>query len=124
MESNNGDLATIGSFGEWLRRRRHEMALTQATLACSSGCATVTIRKIEDGERRPSRTLALRLAQSLEIAEEKRARFIACALGELNVDRLLIDLQSPTTMPASRRHTLPSLPPLVGRRREIQEIIS
>jgi hypothetical protein len=51
----------ITSFGEWLRRRRKALGLTQAELADQAGCVTGTIRSIEADARRPSRQLAERL---------------------------------------------------------------
>ncbi|MBK6561992.1 MAG: helix-turn-helix transcriptional regulator [Dehalococcoidia bacterium] len=46
-------------FGEWLKRRRQNLDLTQAKLAerCA-GCTVFALRKIESGERRPSKQLA------------------------------------------------------------------
>jgi transcriptional regulator with XRE-family HTH domain/tetratricopeptide (TPR) repeat protein len=70
------------SFGYWVRRRRMALDLTQATLAHLVGCATVTIKKIEHEERRPSQRMAERLAESLGIPEDERAFFIKIALGE------------------------------------------
>jgi D-alanyl-D-alanine carboxypeptidase (penicillin-binding protein 5/6) len=56
------------SFGEWLRGQRKKRHMTQAELARLVHCATVTIRKIEANERRPSRQLAELLAERLEFA--------------------------------------------------------
>jgi DNA-binding XRE family transcriptional regulator len=44
----------IFSFGIWLRRRRRALDLTQAELAQRVGCATITIRRIEADDLRPS----------------------------------------------------------------------
>jgi transcriptional regulator with XRE-family HTH domain len=55
------------SFGYWVRRRRKALDLTQAALASQVGCATITIKKIERDERRPSLTMAERLADFLII---------------------------------------------------------
>jgi non-specific serine/threonine protein kinase len=70
------------SFGYWVRRQRLALDLTQAALARQVGCATVTIKKIERDERRLSRTMAERLAESLEIPEAERQTFIRWSLGE------------------------------------------
>jgi predicted ATPase/transcriptional regulator with XRE-family HTH domain len=75
-------------FSEWLKRRRQELDLTQAQLAKRVSCTVFTIRKIEAGERRPSRQLAGLLAQSLEIPSEDQTTFIKVARGELGVERL------------------------------------
>jgi predicted ATPase/class 3 adenylate cyclase len=86
------------SFGEWVRRRRKALDLTQAALARQVGCAEVTIKKIEADERRPSRQIALRLAESLQLAPAERAAFVQAARGELATDRL--DLPLPPSAPA------------------------
>jgi ABC-type transport system substrate-binding protein/transcriptional regulator with XRE-family HTH domain/tetratricopeptide (TPR) repeat protein len=70
------------SFGYWVRRRRLALDLTQAALATRVGCSVPTVKKIERDERRPSTTMALRLAESLAVPEEERERFVAMALGE------------------------------------------
>src|SRR3954468_6110973 len=82
------DSPAISSFGEWMRRKRQFLDLTQETLAHRVGCAAITIRKIENDERRPSRQMAARLAISLAIAQEERDRFIAVAVGEQSIERL------------------------------------
>ena len=56
------------SFNIWIKRRRRALDLTQEDLAERVGCSTVTIQKIELGERRPSKQVALRLAECLGIA--------------------------------------------------------
>jgi LuxR family transcriptional regulator, maltose regulon positive regulatory protein len=67
------------TFPEWLKRRRQELDLTQDRLAELVGYASPTIQKIERGERRPSRELAARLADALEIPAEERATFLRLA---------------------------------------------
>jgi predicted ATPase/class 3 adenylate cyclase len=78
----------ISSFGEWLRRRRKALDLTQAELAGQAGCVTGTIRSIEADARRPSRQLAERLADVLQLAQDERARFLKVARAELSPDQL------------------------------------
>jgi predicted ATPase/DNA-binding XRE family transcriptional regulator/TolA-binding protein len=75
-------------FGEWLKRRRKELDLTQVELAKRAGCSVPALRKIEAGERRPSKQLAGLLARSLDIPSEDQTTFIRVARGELNVERL------------------------------------
>ena len=55
------------SFGQWLKRRRRALDMTQEELAQRVGCAEVTIFKIEADERRPSKQIAQLLAQQLAI---------------------------------------------------------
>jgi WD40 repeat protein/transcriptional regulator with XRE-family HTH domain len=76
------------SFGRWLQRRRKALDLTQEELAQRVGCAAETLRKIEADVRRPSRQIAERLAEALEIPQADRAAFIKAARAELAVDRL------------------------------------
>jgi transcriptional regulator with XRE-family HTH domain len=77
------------SFGRWLQRRRKALDLTQEELAQRVGCAAETLRKIEADVRRPSRQIAERLAEALEIPESDRAAFVKAARAELAVDRLI-----------------------------------
>jgi class 3 adenylate cyclase len=74
------------TFGEWLRRRRRILDLTQEELAQQLGCAVITIRKLEMDERRPSKAFAQRLAASLEIAPEEQAKFIHFARAKPHLD--------------------------------------
>lgn len=78
----------IYSFGYWVRRRRKALDLTQAALAREVGCATVTIRKIETDERRPSRVMADRLAECLGVSDDEREAFILSGLGEVSAYRM------------------------------------
>ncbi len=66
-------------FGQWLRQRRRSLDMTQTELASLVGCSTVNIRKLEGGERRPSRQMADLLADHLGIADEERAAFVRFA---------------------------------------------
>jgi transcriptional regulator with XRE-family HTH domain len=66
-------------FGQWLRQRRRSLDLTQTELADMVGCSVVTIRKVEVGERRPSRQMAILLANKLGIADEERPAFVRFA---------------------------------------------
>ena len=76
------------SFGYWVRRRRKALDLTQHELAQRAGYALTTIRKIESDARRPSRDMAERLAEVLELPADERAAFIQSARAELAVDRI------------------------------------
>jgi len=75
------------TFGEWLRRRRRALDITQQELAQRVGCGITTIRKIEAGERRPSKQLATQLAVCLDIAPEEYDRLITFARAERYSDR-------------------------------------
>lgn len=67
------------SFGDWVRRRRRALDLTQAGLAERVSCSQAAIKKIEAEERRPSRALAQRLAEHLGIPAPERAAFVHAA---------------------------------------------
>jgi class 3 adenylate cyclase len=86
----------ITSFGEWLRRRRKALDLTQAELADQAGCVAGTIKSIEADARRPSKQLAERLADVLELQPVERALFLQAARAELAPDRLPPAAASPT----------------------------
>jgi transcriptional regulator with XRE-family HTH domain len=84
MEEQNSP----GIFCEWLKRRRKALDLTQVELAERVGCSVGALRKIESGERRPSKQLAGLLAKALEISNEYQQTFIRVARGELDLERL------------------------------------
>jgi predicted ATPase/transcriptional regulator with XRE-family HTH domain len=109
---------TTDSFGYWVRRRRKALDLTQAELAQRVGCAAVTLRKIETDSRHPSRPMAERLANCLELTEPEWGRFVATAVGECTATHLSL-------LPTNRRlGNLPaSVTSLVGRAAEITAII-
>lgn len=112
-------------FGRWLRRRRQVLGLTQADLARLVPCATVTIRKLESGERHPSPEVAGALAEALRIPSAYRPVFVACARGERRVAALPAPdaIDSATATPRPRLAPLPApLTPLIGRHHELDEV--
>jgi transcriptional regulator with XRE-family HTH domain len=76
------------TFGDWLRQRRNELRLTREQFAERVGCSVALLRKIEDGERRPSIQIAELMANGLNIPPADRATFVKVALGDLNLERL------------------------------------
>ena len=60
------------SFGDWLKERRRALDMTQEELAQRLGVALGTLRKWETEERRPSKELAARLAELLEVPPAER----------------------------------------------------
>lgn len=109
------------SFGEWVRQRRKTLDLTQAELAQRAGCSVFALRKIESGERRPSRQLAGLLADALEISPTDQPAFHQAARS----------YQAPAGLPTGPPHPpprpapppTPHLPvpitPLLGRESEL-----
>ena len=76
------------SFGQWIIQRRKELRLQRTQLAALLSCATITLRKIEADERRPSQQLAELLAEHLGLDLQDRISFVRVARGELTADRL------------------------------------
>jgi predicted ATPase/transcriptional regulator with XRE-family HTH domain len=75
-------------FSELLKHRRRALDITQEELAKRASCSVSALRKIESGDRRPSKQLATLLAKALEIPIEDQQIFIRVARGELNIERL------------------------------------
>jgi len=67
------------SFGPWLRERRRARDLSREELARRVGCAVVTVKKIETGERRPSRQIAELILDVLAIPPEERSAIVRLA---------------------------------------------
>ena len=106
-------------FSEWLKRRRQELDLTQEQLAMRASCSVFAIRKMESGERQPSRQLADLLAKALEISTENQSTFIQVARGERSVECLHAILPGRAALPAGEpRPTTGNLPrsltPFIG----------
>jgi transcriptional regulator with XRE-family HTH domain len=76
------------SFGHWLKVRRVALLLTQAELANRIRYSTVTVRKLESDDLRPSRQIAERLAAQLELAPEDKLDFIRFAQGAAAAKKL------------------------------------
>ncbi|MEZ4683488.1 MAG: helix-turn-helix domain-containing protein [Caldilineaceae bacterium] len=102
--------SSSSSFGTWVQQQRKALDLTQAELAEKIGCAPITVKKIEQDRRRPSRQLAHLLAQKLQIVESEQARFVAAARGVL--DRAV---PPPTTSKANP----PTYQCFVGREQQL-----
>jgi predicted ATPase/transcriptional regulator with XRE-family HTH domain/Tfp pilus assembly protein PilF len=116
-------------FGEWLKQRRKALDLTQQELGERAGCSVFALRKIESGERRPSKQLSELLARSLDIPPEEQSTFIRVARGERNLERLPspipadIPATTPTSKPLSPPNNLPVMPTsLVGREPELASL--
>ncbi|HEY0606533.1 MAG TPA: tetratricopeptide repeat protein [Herpetosiphonaceae bacterium] len=120
----------IFSFGIWLRRRRKALDLTQAELAQRIPCATITIRRIEADDLRPSLEIAERLATCLDIPQTERSAFLAAARAERSVDTLpqpvSLSLEKASGQPLSVRRTNVPFPftNFVGRASERAELTS
>ncbi|MBL8061736.1 MAG: helix-turn-helix domain-containing protein, partial [Anaerolineales bacterium] len=125
------------SFGNWVRRKRKSLDLTQQELAQRVGCSISLIYKIEADVRRPSRQIAELLAQQLEIPPDQRDLFLRVTRQEKAVDHLdaIAPPSASGSVPPPQSHSQPhpsavlrtSLPlPLtsfIGREHELHAII-
>lgn len=119
-------------FGEWIKCRRKELDLTQMDLAEKAGCSIFFLRKIEAGERRPSKQVAGLLAKALQVPVESHQTFIRVARGELNIERLSIPENDLPVLTLSRpgkilvRQQPGNLPelltPFIGREPELDAV--
>jgi predicted ATPase/transcriptional regulator with XRE-family HTH domain len=115
------------SFGHWLRLRRKTLRLSCVEVARRVGCATITLRKIEADERRPSEQIAEKLAEHLTVAPQERLTFVKVARGELGVHWLALPEQiadrPALTAGAPLRTKVPiPLAPLIGRAEDVTAI--
>lgn len=122
------------TFGEWLRRRRRQLGLTQQQVADCASCSIVTIRKFEADERRPSRQLAELLAGCLEIPAAEHDAFVnfaraadaapTPAIGSISLPQFSLPQQPIATVESSPPIAkLPTpLTALIGRQEEVAAI--
>jgi len=106
------------SFGRLLKRLRKAHDLTQEALAQQAYCAVDTIKKIEQGVRRPSRQLAEQFADCLALSGDERAAFLVTARAVAG------DETAATRTTAPRPYaTLPhQATPLIGRTAELSAL--
>ena len=114
----------MGSFGDWVRRRRKLLDLTQADLARQVSCSLSMLRKIESDERRPSDQLARLLADRLAIDDDQRELFLQLARGEF-----VPDMPNPiqtnyfsTPIRSEFAEQQTDLAPFVARERQLQQL--
>lgn len=122
-------------FGDWVKQRRKALDLTQEELAARTGCSVFAVRKIESGDRRPSKQLAALLADALDVPQDAQEIFVRVARGEAQLERLkdsstLLSVvrfapssEPPTVGPKPPAYQLPFPPtPLLGRESELAAI--
>ena len=101
---------TPQTFGQWLGNRRRGLDLTQNELAHRTGCARVTIKKLEADELRPSKQMADALMHHLDIPPGEREALIKFSRGGSN----------PFLFPPLLRNNLPfEISTFIGREREL-----
>jgi predicted ATPase/DNA-binding XRE family transcriptional regulator/Tfp pilus assembly protein PilF len=112
------------SFGEWLKRRRKSEGWTQEQLAQQVSCSTITLRKIESEERRPSAQIVERLAEIFDIPRNEHTALLRFARGDWKFSPSAESEEAPWRVPVtSPRSNLPaSLTSLIGREQEIASV--
>jgi WD40 repeat protein/serine/threonine protein kinase/DNA-binding XRE family transcriptional regulator len=91
-------------FGQHIKDQRGWKGLTQAELARRVACATITIRKIEANDLRPSVQIADRIAMALDVPAEERTEFVRSArsISPDTPDRLPTPTPTPTSKEVGR----------------------
>lgn len=106
------------SFGNWLRKQRRALDLSQQAFANQVGCAEVTLRRIEAGTLKPSKELASILLEKLGIPETERLQWISFARGLSGFPNSSIPVSKKpiTNLPAP-------LTTFIGREKEQSDVI-
>ncbi len=114
---------TFVEFGTQLRRRRRSEDLTQQALARTANCSEHTIKKLEQGLRRPSPQMAASLAGALGLTAEERTAFVRAGTGDADADPTDDGAVGPlTTILGAETMTVHCWDRLVGRSRELAEV--
>jgi predicted ATPase/transcriptional regulator with XRE-family HTH domain len=101
-----------------MKRLRAAHDLTQEQLAEQIGCAAQTVRMLETSRRRPSREMALRLADVLGVSPEQREAFLRAARTPPTAAPAVPAAVAPPSL-TTRRVALPQPPnALIGRQEE------
>ena len=112
------------SFGEWLKRQRGALGLTQKQLANQIGCSEITLRKLEAEERRPSEQIVERFVLIFNIPKNEQKDFLRFARGNWEsmpstVEEIYPwkkdDKSTPSNLPAP-------INSFIGRQKELAEI--
>jgi predicted ATPase/transcriptional regulator with XRE-family HTH domain len=112
-------------FHEWLKKRRRSIDLSVDELSRRVACSPNTLRKLETGERRPSRELAERLAQHLQVAPDELPAFLSYArAGSADSAPAQVVPALPQAAPALPRRPAPPRPltRLIGREALLAEV--
>ncbi len=101
-----------GSFGSWLKARRKALDMTRDSLADCVGCSAATIRSLETNLRRPSKQMAQRIAQCVEVDDALWSTFVAFARQREAAPPHTLDLP-PLPLPLTR---------LIGRAETLERV--
>jgi predicted ATPase/transcriptional regulator with XRE-family HTH domain len=109
-------------FGEWLKRRRKSLDLTQGQLADQIHCSLTTIKRIEAGDLIPSRQLIELLAHALNVPADEQSAFVSFARAPgARVPKDAFRETTPFSSLSAKRFHLPApMTGLIGREREVQ----
>jgi predicted ATPase/DNA-binding XRE family transcriptional regulator len=112
------------SFGEWLKRRRKGMGLTQRQLAARINCSTVMLKKIEAEQRRASVQMVERLAEIFNIPQNELSSFLKYARGDWRHAPVESIGATPWRAGTSPRTNLPApITSFLGRENEQKEVL-
>lgn len=98
------------SFGYWLRRQRLARDLRQDDLAAQLGVATITLRKLEADERRPSLQLITRVAEVFALSAAERDLLRRVARADLSPAALPLPERASAADPQAAPEHPPELP--------------
>src|SRR5829696_162802 len=73
------------SFGDWLKQQRREAGISRDDLAGRTACSSEMLQKIENGTRRPSRQIALSLADLFHVPADEQEAFVTFARAKLSI---------------------------------------
>ena len=107
---------TLTTFGQRLKDQRQKLDLTQQELGQRAGLSVAAIRKIESGERRPSKDVAEALAKALNVPPAELEAFVAAAREDKHAHIHTARASIPNNLPAL-------LTPLIGRDDDLTALI-
>jgi predicted ATPase/DNA-binding XRE family transcriptional regulator len=110
----------VRTFSQWVKEGRKALDLTQEDLAERVGCSIWTIRKIEMGERKPSRQVVELLADALRVHADQRPSFISLARTGAGTGELVVRAARESS--AQTPNNLLAAPTsLIGREAEVEK---
>lgn len=122
---------TFVEFGTQLRRRRRSADLTQRALARAANCSEHTVKKLEQGLRRPSKSMATSLAEALGLSSDEHAAFVRAGTGDSDAESNAYDEHADASVPVvnplatvlgADTMTVHCWDTLVGRSRDLVDI--
>jgi predicted ATPase/DNA-binding XRE family transcriptional regulator len=111
------------SFGEWLKRQRKALGLTQDGLANQVGCSAIAIRKIEAEERRPSAQIAERIANIFGVSKNDQKFFLRFARGDAKFTPADRKKDTPWRALPVRTNLPAAVTSLIGREKETADTL-